>query len=276
MDELERLLVSSAPTIQRHAAVIALGSDWVCSGVFVKSFGYEGILTAGHCASTFLAEDRFALSISEERHQFFIEKEAVEHVPIGYDETQGYTTDGPDLSFVKLRDEKIRHTIRSQGIAFFDLDFHRLKLKDVFLGGNIATFNWSVAGNPNEKIQVTTQLVNNVERNFVMNTAALIQGNLWGYDLRGDFDYVKVLVGSAFEEFPNSYAGVSGGGIWYQRFVTDDGKNYRVEPILAGIACWQSRSTLKKGYMVREITGHGWVSVYGHVRRALAEKGATE
>ena len=269
VEEIEKLLAGSAPAIQRHAAVVILQNEWIFSGVFVKSVGYEGILTAGHCASEFLAGERFALSVSEDWHQVWVEPKAVEHVSVGYDEAVGYTSNGPDLSFIIIHDKNLRSIIRSQGLEFYDLDTN--KVREVF-GNDFAKFNWSVAGNPNEKVQVTKELVEGQLQKMVSTTATLIQGNFYGYDIRDNFDYVTLLLGSAFEEFPASYKGVSGGGIWYQRFITNDGKTYKVEPILAGVACWQSERTVKRGWKVRSIAGHGWVSIYGHVRRTLAEK----
>ena len=265
-EEIERLLVSSAPMIRRHAAIIHLESDFIYSGVYAKSFGCEGILTAGHCASAFLAAKHIALCVSDAKHQLWVESKAFEHVPIGYDETEGYTSNGPDLSFVIIRDETLLGVIRSQNLEFYDLDNH--KAKEVF-GNPFDTINWAVEGNPGEKIELKKELVSGKVQTTTVTTDALIQGNFAGFEVRDHFDYVTILVGSGFEEFPASYTGVSGGGIWYQRFVTSDGKTYQVEPILAGIACWQSKRILKKGYKVREITGHGFASIYGHVRKAL-------
>lgn len=104
----------------------------------------------------------------------------------------------------------------------------------------------------------------------------MIQGNLVEYNSINKFDYIKLYIGSGFEEFPDDYNGMSGGGIWYQMFQTNDGKAFTVKPILAGVAMWQSEVMLKKGYKVRCITGHAWVSIYAHVRKALAQKRAGE
>ena len=270
-EEIERLLASSAPTIHRYAASVHLEDDSVFSGVYAKSFGFEGILTAGHCAKDFLDAERISLPVSELMHQLWAETSAFEHVPIGYDEAEGDTPDDPDLSFVIIRDEKLLGTIKRQNYEFYDLDHHGARVKEVFTT-DMHNFNWSVAGNPGEKVKVTKQVVSGHWHKFVDTTVALIQGNLESYELRGDFDYVTLLMGSGFEEFPASYKGMSGGGIWYQQIIVTDSKTYKVEPMLAGVACWQGERIVKKGYKVRTITGHGWVSIYGRVRRALAEK----
>src|SRR6266446_4950470 len=272
LEEIERLLVRSDPIIKRHAATVHIESDFIYSGVYATSFGYEGILTAGHCANEFLAADHIALSVSDERHQLWVKPTAFEHVRIGYDEFEGYTSSGPDLSFAIIRDQKLLRIIKTQNHEFYDLDYHSTKVKEVFTP-DMHNINWAVEGNPGEKIEVKKETVDGKEQTTIFTTAALVQGNLAGYQLREPFDYVTILVGSGFDAFPASYKGISGGGIWYQRFVSTDGKTYDVEPILAGVAVWQSeKPTVRKGYKVRTVTGHGWVSVYGHVRLALAEK----
>lgn len=64
-EEILRLLNESAPLSLRHVAIISLGNGQEFSGVFAKSVGYEGILTAGHSAEQFLANENLTLVLSE-------------------------------------------------------------------------------------------------------------------------------------------------------------------------------------------------------------------
>lgn len=213
------------------------------------------------------------LSQSEANAESGISKDSLPNQRL-YHRTDGYTSSGPDLSFVIIRDKGLIGIIKSQNFEFYDLDYYRTKIEEVFTP-DTDNFNWCVEGNPGEKIEVKKEFVGGKEQTVTVTTDAIVQGNFAGCEFRGEFDYVKILLGSGFEAFPDSYKGVSGGGIWYQRFVTKDGKNYDVEPTLAGIACWQGKQRKMHGYKVRIITGHGWVSIYGHVRKALAEKRAS-
>src|SRR6266568_3173605 len=145
-EEIERLLVGSAPTIKGHAAIVHVEGDFIYSGVYASSFGYDGILTAGHCAADFLAATHIALSVSDAKHRLWVEPRAFEHVRIGYDEAEGYTTSGPDLSFVIIRDEELIRLIKRQNLEFYDLDFHRTRVKEVFTP-EMHTVNWAVEGN---------------------------------------------------------------------------------------------------------------------------------
>ena len=269
--QITKLLADSEPTIARYAAGIYLGSKWVSSGTYARCCGYEGILTAGHCANDFLAGGYFGLMVSESPHRLLVHPKACEHVPIGYDETDGPTLDGPDLSFVIIRNDKLLGVIQSQKHEFYDLDNH--EVKKVF-DSPVAKFNWSVAGTPSETTRPTKHILKGEEYTMVNSTMAAMQGNLVEIEERNSFDYIKLHMISGLEGFPTDYDGVSGGGIWYHRFVANDDNTYRVKPILAGVVCWQSQVTTKRGYKVRTITGHGPDSIYGHVPRILAERRA--
>ncbi len=270
-EDIQRLLANSEPTISRYVASIYLGGNWVSSGIYAKCFGYEGILTAGHCAMEFLAAEYFGLMVSESPHQLWVNPKACDHVPIGYDEIEGPTLDGPDLSFVIIHNRKLLSVIHSQKREFYDLDNN--KVKAVF-DSPVAKFNWSVAGVPSETVRLTRHLMNCQEYTMVNTTIAVMQGNLVHIDTRHGFDYIKLHLLSDFEGFPTGYDGVSGAGIWYHRLVANDENSFKVEPILAGIVCWQSELTTKRGYKVRSITGHGYDSIYGHVPEVLAQKRA--
>jgi hypothetical protein len=108
--------------------------------------------------------------------------------------------------------------------------------------------------------------------------SAIVQGTLAEYvlDEANNFDYLGLHVGASFEDFPKSYNGVSGGGIWYQKFIRVTESSYVAEPFLAGVACWESEATIKRGWKVRKVTGHGFVSIYSQLRRALYDKWVNE
>jgi hypothetical protein len=270
--ETENLLAASAETIHRHTALLCLENDWIYSGVFAECFGCKGILTAGHCAATFLEAGTVALLISEAYHRLWLKSASFEHVPVGFDETEGPLLSGPDLSFVIIKDENILRAIQSQRLEFYNLDNRRDEAEAIF-SRPIAKSNWCVTGCPKEKMEISSGLIGGQPQKVINTFAFAIQCNLIGIEMgTAGYDYIRLRVLSDFENFPDSYKGVSGGGIWYQRFVTNDDKNYRVEPILAGINCWQSQQTMKAKYKVRVVTGHAFVSIYRQVKLALMRK----
>ena len=271
LTERERLLADSLPMINSHAAIVCIGGDSIYSGVYASSHGYHGILTAGHCASAFLDAEMIALPVSEESHRLIVDPMAFDHVPIGQNEGNEYPLSGPDLSFVVIREDRLVDLIKSRGYCFYDIDKHRTRFEECFTP-DMDELNWCVQGSPREITKLEACSFDGEECSTLVTTTAVVQGVLKAWEIRGGFDYVTVMVGSGFEDFPASYNGVSGGAIWYQRFVSSDRGGYEVEPILAGIAVWQSQTADKRGVAVRRITGHGWVSIYAQVRTALCHK----
>jgi hypothetical protein len=270
-DEIEALMplrAQSAPNIRRHAATIH-ADGFLGSGVYAKSWGYEGILTARHCASEF-ATKTVALAIADEWHRVLVLAPAFEHVPVTANDADEET----DLSFVIIRDADLIQTIKKQGHEFYDLDCHGRRVAEV-LGKMPENYNWAVEGTPGETMEVGSAIIGGEEKRTITTTSAIVQGVLTEWEVPGTFDYIRVAIGSGFEDYPSTYKGVSGGGIWYQRIVRTEGETY-VDPVLGGIVTEQSDIRGSDRVKVRTITGHGWVSIYGQVRLALARRLASE
>jgi hypothetical protein len=267
VEQILKHLYNAQFSVYRFMANIGLKSKAVYSGTYVSCCGYNGILTAGHCAEAFLSENAFSLGVKQTNHLLTAKPSDFEHLQIDYDATDGYTLDGPDLSFLIIKANDLLEVLKSQNIDFFNLDRQNVN----FFQEPLAKFNWYVAGCPRAAVQETKEQINGEEYTIIHSTASGFQCNLIDMEKRGNFDYVKLDAPSGQHDFPDDYNGVSGGGIWYLRFVTKDGKVYSVEPILAGVAVWQS--TESNGQ--RKITGHGNDSIYGRIRQVLAVKRTT-
>jgi hypothetical protein len=253
--------------VRRYMANIGLKNKATYSGTYVHCCGFNGILTAGHCAEAFLSESAFSLGVKDTKHLLAAKPSDFEHVQIDYDASDGYSSNGPDLSFLIIKAKDLIDILEGQNIGFFNLDNQN---PDLFRE-SLAKFNWYVAGCPREDVQETKEQINGEEHTIIHSTSSGFKCNLVDMEARGNFDYVKLNAPSGQYGFPDDYNGVSGGGIWYLRFVTKDGKVYSVEPILAGVAVRQS--TESNGQ--RKITGHGYDSIYGRVRQILAAKKTT-
>ncbi len=251
-------------SVRRYMSNIGLKNKAVYSGTYVNCCGHNGILTAGHCAEAFLSEEAFSLGVKETKHLLIAKPSDFEHVQIGFDAADGYTLDGPDLSFLIIKSNDLVDVLKGQNIDFFNLDRQDVNL----FSEPLAKFNWYVAGCPRETVHDAKEQINGEEYTIIHSTASGFQCNLIEMETRGDFDYVKLDAPSGQHDFPDDYNGVSGGGIWYLRFVTKDGKVYSIEPILAGVSVWQSEESNGQ----RKITGHGYNSIYGCVRQILAAK----
>jgi len=153
-------------------------------------------------------------------------------------------------------------TIKSAVKVFYNLDIQNGKL----LQEPCINVHWCICGSRRERLVNETFILNNEEKKLKIITCAGVQCRLIKANFRNEYEYVYLEAITARDGFPDDYTGFSGGGIWYQRFITDDDINYRVEPILAGVVVWQRN---QKG--LRIIEGHFSSSIYYNVRKALHE-----
>jgi hypothetical protein len=263
-EHLYKMLSNCELGLRHYSVDVGLKDKTFYSGTYIKTCGYEGILTAGHCASSFLSKTGFNLGVKDTRHLLVATPSDFEHVAIDYDVTEGYTLDGPDLSFLIIKDKSLIDILRSQNVEFYDLDRQDISV----FQSDMARFSWAVSGCAIESVEESKEQINGEEHTLISATSALMQCNLVDFETRGSFDYIKLDALSGQYNFPKDFKGFSGGGIWYLRFVTKDGKVYSIEPILAGVAVWQS--TANNG--IRRITGHSYNSIYGRVRQVLTGK----
>jgi hypothetical protein len=280
-NQIQCLLDNSFSFIWQHSVAMILSPDVtpnvVFSGTFVSCFGYVGILTAGHCASALMESSEFYLLIRKDAHRFEVQPSQFFHLRIGYDEAEGHALSQPDLSFLIIKDRRILNMLIANSRFFYEMS--KLKIEDTGLvEGRFNSNNWIIAGSAAEDTKTQSLLISGQTEKFITLGASVIKGNFVGHDLQSDygFDYIKLKVVSSSHGFPDSYNGVSGGGIWYLKFTkTATGRDV-FKPLLIGVACWQSRKKISHEHTERIISGHGWVSVYGHFRKALFEKSQTD
>jgi hypothetical protein len=257
--QTRELLKGSADLIYPHTAIIVRLDTTICSGVFAKSFGYHGILTAGHCAELIMEKERVAFAVSDLPHQLWLDCKSLDHVPI-----EQINDNGPDLSFLIIKDVELIEQLERQNKPFYDLDGEDVGL----LQQSLVTTHWCICGSPLEKLEQKYGMINNEVHVLNTTPCTCMQSRLIKIESRGEYDYIHLELLADKEDYPTDYTGVSGSGIWYQRFVTSDDINYKVEPILAGIVAWQHK---RKGNS-RMIEGHCYHSIYWHVRKALKER----
>ena len=261
----------AAEEISHYTAIFVIpkkGEKGVpASGIFVNSCGYFGILTAFHVATPVLKSPKFGLCISERVvHEKWLESEHFQHVPIGFipgkpwDE---YDENGPDLSFIIIRDENLLETLKSLK------SFTYLENKDLeYFESPLDRLRWQITGSPNEASALVS--VSPVDGPLVKYESFVGDAIFDSRTEREGFDYLKLRVSSGEHDFPEDYEGVSGGGMWLIPFSaeSEDVNTIRYEtPILAGINFHQSAVINNE----RVITGHGYNSIYGRVRQALRQ-----
>jgi hypothetical protein len=115
--DLRSLMVAGVHEIKHYTVIFVLRDKRVGSGIFVNTCGYDGILTAHHVAKPVLENSEFGLCIAEHPHALFVRSENCQHVPVGYVQNNPQAENGPDLSFIIIRDANLLATLRSMMLA---------------------------------------------------------------------------------------------------------------------------------------------------------------
>jgi len=256
--ETVKLMEAQADFIFSHSTII-FGPDGLGSAVLASSHGYQGLLTAGHCAEMVFSSPQIALAASEKIHQFYIDCNELEHIPV-----EQVKDDGPDLSFIIFKDQSAVSEMKRAGKRFYDLDSANLSLLNL----PVVKGHYCICGSPYEKLRNETFLLNNRAHDLVKTSLLAMMCNLKEIYDKGTHEYVDLTLFGTQSSYPDDYEGCSGSGIWYNRFNTIDGVNYTVHPVLAGIVAWQMRRS-KRNPELRTITGHYARSIYKDVRQLL-------
>lgn len=260
----EKLVQQAHCDINNYAAIFVTSKTEIsASGVFVNTCGYEGILTAHHVAKPLLEEESFGLCISQAEHLFIVRSQYCEHVPIGF--KQNYDDEGPDLSFIIIKDPKALATIKRLK-SFCHLDNRDLN----YFNEPIERMLWCISGSPYESAKFLPPP--STGGRLKQFSSFIGEATFKSHEQKGSFDYVSLIVPNGKQGYPRNYQGVSGGGVWIVPFTAEDDERketLRTEiPILAGIAFYQEEVDEHNKCLVC----HGFNSVYRNFRETLRNR----
>ena len=272
-----------APHVERSIAVIktfmvtfiaetADGTEQpIGSGTFVKTCGFEGVLTAYHVARDLFRLPNFCLLVSETPHRLEVTPEVFGHVPVGVFPDGALPEDGPDLSFLVCRNPSFLKKLKELK-DFFPLDAVKAPSQHPILKPQL----WGVAGTESESCKIVDQ--DYMGEPLTKMTNFVGTGFLESETVRkGEFDYIRLTVPSGQFKFPYRYRGVSGGGFWLLPMEADKSGDMNTVghtighrlPILAGVEF----SELERDVQKREriLVGHGVDSIYKNLIQTLKE-----
>lgn len=259
--DLHPHMVGAVHEIKHYTVIFVLKDKRVGSGIFVNTCGYEGILTAHHVAEPVLENSEFGLCVAEHKHGLFLRSQHCQHLPIGYVRDNPQEENGPDLSFIIIRDANLLATLQSIK-SFYHLDTKDLE----YFRSPLNRMNWFISGSPDE---AKKELGIFPDGPLVMFQNFIGEATFHDRTERDGFDFIKLKVPCGEGTFPKNCQGMSGGGMWLVPLSIDpdgDPKTIRHEaPILAGVSFYQSE--IENGERV--ITGHGYDSIYSRVRQTL-------
>lgn len=253
------LVGRALPELEHYMATFYWDGQEVGSGTFVNTLGLDGILTAYHVAKKLFDVGLFSFCLSQTERTAWRSKEQLEHVPVGVPEDLN-GTDGPDLSFIIIRDAQLAGTIKSKKSFCFleSQDTESLKLP-------LDRMRWALTGTAQSECKPSGELDSDGES--VIGLVKLAASpKFGGYRISGQYDYVELLLPCGSKPCLYDYRGLSGGGLWVIPFAWfgNGAVTYR-RPILAGVQF--SQSAPNDGW--RTLTGHGFNSIYTRVKEAL-------
>jgi len=224
-------LIKLAPNSNNEAGMELKGS-----GSLVAIENVHGILTAHHVANEFTHTDQLGLTFMEAEHRYQIPWQHIRHVEIASPENGVYGPYGPDLSFLVIPDAYIG-TIKTYR------SFYLLKRRDdrtIIENDQEAKRDpWFVCGtigerSTDEKPGRGFSKVKGLYGLAGMSFAEKI------YE-KGGFDYVEVKAERRPDDTPQSYGGISGGGLWRVPLIINGKGVVSVKQYeLAGVAFYQT------------------------------------
>lgn len=262
-DRLMPHIENASKVIKDYTAIFIFEDGQIGSGTFVTACGFDGVLTAWHVAEHLSRFQEFALCVADYPHGFWISSEIAEHVPVGVIPKNSAPEDGPDLSFLIIRDADLLKKLRMEK-SFYPLDSSRSPSFHPLLNQRI----WGIAGTFCESLK---RIEENYHGGPLSRLFNVVGAGFFPFETlqRGDFDYLKLKVPSGEHHFPDNYNGMSGGGFWIMPMQIDPSGNIRHRsPVLAGVEFAQSGW----GNRERILTGHGPRSIYARLRQALSER----
>jgi hypothetical protein len=265
-DLLTPHIAAASKIIKDYTAIFIFDDGRIGSGTFVNTCGVHGILTAYHVAEHLLKFQEFALCMADSPSGDWIPSNLVEHFPVGSLPEGSAPEDGPDLSFLIIRDTGLLEKLRTVKL-FYPLDSSNRPSFHPLLNPRI----WGVAGSPCESLE---RIEDNYQGGPLSKLLNFVGTGCFPFQSlqEGEFDYFKLTVPSGKHGFPDDYDGMSGGGFWLMPMEIDSsGDPHTIghrAPILAGVEFAQS------GWRNHEriLTGHGSRSIYTCLRQALETK----
>lgn len=233
-------------------------SHQVGCGTFVRHGQEFGILTAAHVVDAL-----------RELPQWFVALPRatpipVKHAHVHYVSTPPATVpaDGPDIAVIRLS-APTAATFRA-GFSFVNLPHHRAKLKRRRPRSSDGV--WVHAGYPQSMGTETREEMLGIVTTGVYCLSA--SGMVGRRRRRDGFDYYDAAVKyDGQPNVPDTFRGMSGGGLWQFRLRKKDGRFEVEDSFLSGVVFYELAA---KG-VVRAIRSHGRESVYGYALRQLTQ-----
>jgi hypothetical protein len=237
-EKLATLRQKTADAIHDFGVGIVFDDKLCGSGTLVDVFGSLGVITAYHVVEHSLesrSKGDLCLIVDDRPHRLEVDPLCVEHIPLGVP-AEDAKENGPDLSFLKLTGVPLLSTLKSKK------SFYRIggKSFEQFRGLPLEKVFWFVSGTPGKLSQPMTS---KTSEGALAATHLIAEATFKSLEDRETHDVLKLRLLAGTSPFPETYAGVSGGGVWLSPLTMDREKGVSslgIEPChLAGVVYFQ-------------------------------------
>lgn len=230
------------------------------SGTLIRFGNVAGVLTCAHVLDDLRSESQvgllcFPVPRPNEVQSIRVPMDATEQIVVG---SQPWSLCGPDIAFLRLPAATMASLESLASVVNGDISRQEILLGSKFnvVCGVIDEETRPLIAGP---VSVT-QFMASVNAGFVVET-----GDFAGMDL---FRFQPRATNGG--RLPNSYKGISGGGLWHVSLDPED--DFSVAQIrLCGVAFWQETVNGEV-----HIIGHGPQSIYGSLFEAIAKRWPSE
>lgn len=251
----QNLVADVHQKIRLHSIAMVLSvaetaDPFACSGTLVEINGIVGVLTARHVWTDLVKVARTVGLLVGGHEPYWIKPDVLRAFgPRADGVLPGTSVQIPDLAFVRIP-PVARGTIEAAKKLFYSLEVRRRDPQlDLFSERGF----WVLTGSPQALFDSTTRTVGSILYDTTVERRIE----------QGDWDYIITNLDLPQNPaLPETYRGLSGGGIWRAAFyVTEHGTEFLVERasrdiLLSGVAFYQT------DLPGRQIIGHGPRSLY--------------
>ncbi|MCP4685942.1 MAG: hypothetical protein GY867_10935 [bacterium] len=222
----------------------------------------RGLLTAKHVVeqSSFKDFAYIGLIIATGEQRFTVRREFLRV----YNTSSDCTEFGPDLAFIRLPElDAMKIAARK---PFWKMDANRRKFEKLLTTRDLCL--WMAFGCP-DSYKSTEPGDTHFEKKFVPNALAAMSRKP-SFQCRGEFDYVDLPVNYRDNDLPETFGGMSGGGLWLvplERDIDSPNHIHVRYPTLMGVVFYQSAP--ENGSRI--LRCHGARSIYDKMADLIAK-----
>lgn len=225
-------------------------ADLLGSGLLVNfDDKYKGVLTAGHVGDLVKGEIDLGFVLSQNDHNCSLK---VKNINLSILYRKNNIDFGPDIAFLKISDIDCQKFLKPI-MSFYPINRKSFEDEDRINNSNVST--WFISGFPGERVKTATS--NSFDVFYDLHgLCGAVKYNR--YLTKDKYSYIEIEVDYLNNVSPESFGGMSGGGIWKIPLKFRENEFIICDYILTGVIFYQSEVMKNR----RRIRGHSIKDVF--------------